>query len=197
MVQGTSVKMDRRVRKTRALLVQGLIKLMREKDIRDISVKELSDLVDINRGTFYLHYSDIYDMVKQIEDDLFVQFTEVLKKDLADPTKISSHYNMLLDVFKVLSENREITEVLIGPHGDLTFVNRMKDMVKEQLESVFQNENGDPAFEYLFAFIVSGYVGVFESWLLSEQPLSEEYIASLCTKLISPGLLELTSIHWE
>lgn len=44
-------KMDRRVRKTRALLTQGLIRLMKEKDIKDISVKELSDLVDINRGT--------------------------------------------------------------------------------------------------------------------------------------------------
>ena len=188
-------KVDRRVRKTKAQLVQGLIRLMREKDIKDISVKELSDLVDINRGTFYLHYSDIYDMVKQIEDDLFIQFTAVLKKDLADPQKLSSHYEMLLDVFKVLDSNRELTQVLIGPHGDLTFVNRMKDMVKEQLRSLFPKELNEPSFEYLYAFIVSGYVGVFETWLRSTSPLSEEYIATLCTKLISPGLLELTSIE--
>ena len=68
-------KIDRRVRKTRALLTQGLIRLMKEKDIKDISVKELSDLVDINRGTFYLHYSDVYDMVAKIEDNLFEQFS--------------------------------------------------------------------------------------------------------------------------
>lgn len=191
----TEEKVDRRVRKTKAQLVQGLIKLMRDKDIKDISVKELSDLVDINRGTFYLHYSDIYDMVNQLEDDLFAQFTTVLKKDLVDPKKISSHYDMLLDVFKMLDSNRELTQVLIGPHGDLTFVNRMKRMVKTQLEDLFQNELNEPGFEYLFAFIVSGYVGVFETWLSSDSPLSEEYIASLCTKLISPGLLELTSIE--
>ena len=53
-------KMDRRVRRTRNLLLQGLIRLMNEKDIKDISVRELSDLADINRGTFYLHYTDIY-----------------------------------------------------------------------------------------------------------------------------------------
>lgn len=183
-------KIDRRVRKTKAQLMQGLIQLMREKDIKDISVKELSDLVDINRGTFYLHYSDIYDMVNQIEDDLFTQFTSILRKDLAeDPTKLSSHHAMLLDIFQVLDSNREITRVLIGPHGDLTFVNRLKDMVKSQLESVFQSERNEPGFEYLFAFIVSGYVGVFETWLMAPEPLSPEYLSSLCVKLISPGLL--------
>ena len=56
-------KMDRRVRKTRALLLQGLVKMMENHDIQDISVKELTELVDINRGTFYLHYDDIYDML--------------------------------------------------------------------------------------------------------------------------------------
>ena len=60
-------KMDRRVRRTKALLLQGLIQLMEEKDIKDISVKELSDLADINRGTFYLHYSDVYNMLGKIE----------------------------------------------------------------------------------------------------------------------------------
>ena len=47
----TGTRPDRRVRKTKALLQQGLIRLMREKDVKDISVKELSDLADINRGT--------------------------------------------------------------------------------------------------------------------------------------------------
>ena len=51
-------KMDRRVRKTRALLLQGLVKMLETHDIQDISVKELTELVDINRGTFYLHYDE-------------------------------------------------------------------------------------------------------------------------------------------
>ena len=51
---------DRRVRKTKKLLLDGLTQLMQTKDVSEISVKELSDLVDINRGTFYLHYRDIF-----------------------------------------------------------------------------------------------------------------------------------------
>ena len=73
---------DRRVRKTKALLLKGLMQLMETKDIRDISVKELSDLVDINRSTFYLHYSDIYDMLAQIENELFIEFNDILDRTI-------------------------------------------------------------------------------------------------------------------
>ena len=71
-------KTDRRIRRTKAILSRSLIQLMEEKEIRDISVKELTDLADINRGTFYLHYNDIYDLLAQMEDELFVEFNEIL-----------------------------------------------------------------------------------------------------------------------
>ena len=49
-------KTDRRVLRTRKMLLEGLTDLLKEKDIKDISVKELADYADINRCTFYLHY---------------------------------------------------------------------------------------------------------------------------------------------
>ena len=60
-------KMDRRVRKTRAQLRAGLARLMQQKNIKEITVKELVDEIDINRSTFYLHYTDIYQMLQSIE----------------------------------------------------------------------------------------------------------------------------------
>ena len=49
-------KTDRRVRKTKTQLRNGLAMLMKEKSVGEITVKELVDQVDINRSTFYLHY---------------------------------------------------------------------------------------------------------------------------------------------
>lgn len=57
--------MDRRVRKTRESLITALITLLEKKNINEISVRELSELADINLGTFYLHYKDPYDMLKK------------------------------------------------------------------------------------------------------------------------------------
>ena len=74
-------KTDRRVRKTKTRLLNCLTELMKEKEVKDISVKELSDLADINRGTFYLHYRDVYDMLNKVEDELFSEFNEILDRD--------------------------------------------------------------------------------------------------------------------
>ena len=62
---------DRRVRRTKAQLRQALTELLREKDLRSITVRELTERADVNRGTFYAHYKDIYDMLEQCEAQLF------------------------------------------------------------------------------------------------------------------------------
>ena len=69
---------DRRIRKTQTALKDGLIELMLEKNINDISVKELTDKVDLNRGTFYLHYKDIFDLLENIEEELLDEFNKIL-----------------------------------------------------------------------------------------------------------------------
>lgn len=183
-------KMDRRVRRTKALLLQGLIQLMEEKDIKDISVKELSDLADINRGTFYLHYSDVYDMLGKIEEDLFQEFNNILERDLvvAGSSPVIPR-PVLLDLFIFLDHNRALARVLIGPHGDLAFLNRLKELVKEKLRIMMDNaERSAEHFEYFYSFMVSGCTGVIECWLNQESPISPEGIAAYCSALLLGGL---------
>ncbi|NCB70791.1 MAG: TetR/AcrR family transcriptional regulator, partial [Clostridia bacterium] len=47
-------KVDRRIRKTRDTLKRTLAELVREKDLRDITVRDITEKADLNRGTFYL-----------------------------------------------------------------------------------------------------------------------------------------------
>ena len=61
---------DRRVRKTKKQLRGALTSLLLEKDISRVTVRDVADLADVNRGTFYAHYSDVYDLLHQLEDDL-------------------------------------------------------------------------------------------------------------------------------
>ena len=75
-------KVDRRVRKTKMQLRQGLARLMQKKSIKEITVKELVDEVDINRSTFYLHYTDIYQMLEKIEEEAMVDIRERLPHGL-------------------------------------------------------------------------------------------------------------------
>ena len=69
---------DRRVRKTKAQLRAGLASLMKEKNVNDITVKELVEAVDINRSTFYLHYTDIRNMLESVEHEMLEEIENLI-----------------------------------------------------------------------------------------------------------------------
>ena len=98
-------KTDRRVRRTKTRLTEGLLHLLMQKDIKDISVRELAEYADINRCTFYLHYKDIYDMIEKIEEELFQEFNEIL--DAADLSEDSLNPDPVLhNIFDCLYQNQ-------------------------------------------------------------------------------------------
>lgn len=176
-------KMDCRVRKTRALLLQGLVKMMENHDIQDISVKELTELVDINRGTFYLHYDDIYDMLHKVEDEMFREFNEIMEQEpLGTPTLSSD--GLLLEFFRFLDRHRDLARVMTGPHGDLTFVNRLKDQIKKRTLRFLESAQSDANYEYLCSFIITGCVGVVETWLKEATPQSPEEMAEILGNML-------------
>lgn len=60
-------KTDRRVKYTKTALREALVTLMQDRHISQITVKALCDLADVNRSTFYAHYTDPYDLLGQVE----------------------------------------------------------------------------------------------------------------------------------
>ena len=108
-------KVDRRVIKTRRQLKKGLAALMKEKSVNQITVKELVEEVDINRSTFYLHFKDIQDLLREIEENMEAQ----IKRAIEEHPIVSGNENafyFIEDMFRVLDEEREISKALIGPN---------------------------------------------------------------------------------
>ena len=105
-------KEDRRVRRTKKLLTQALTQLLQQKQVNEITVKELTDLADMNRGTFYLYYKDIFDMLEKIEDELFENLNGII--DLPENTEVSEQARPLLrDLFTFIEDNQEMCRVPI------------------------------------------------------------------------------------
>ena len=114
-------KTDRRVRKTKTQLRNGLAMLMKEKSVGEITVKELVDQVDINRSTFYLHYPDISGLLYEIENDLAEEMERAIREHPIEKREDNGFY-FLQDIFQVLDNNREIVSALVGPYGDIRFI---------------------------------------------------------------------------
>ena len=67
-----------RVRMTKQLLRRAFTQLLLEKPIQNITVRELCEKAQVNRGTFYLHYKDIYDLMESIETQMTQELGDVL-----------------------------------------------------------------------------------------------------------------------
>lgn len=61
-------KEDRRVKKTEKALAEALSKLLVDKKIQNITIRELTETADLHRSTFYTHYTDIYDLYEKLEN---------------------------------------------------------------------------------------------------------------------------------
>ena len=87
MIGGVHMKIDKRVRYTKMFLKEALIKLLNEKPISRITIKELCEEAEINRATFYSHYQDQYDLLDQLEQEMFdkpLLYIESLKEDASE-----------------------------------------------------------------------------------------------------------------
>lgn len=172
-------KKDRRIRKTRAQLQNGLAKLMKTKSINEITVKELVDEVDINRSTFYLHYTDIYNLLEDIENRLMDEILRVIDshKNVTDGGLLS----IFTDIFTIIDANRDICSALIGEKGDMAFVQRMEDIIASHGVHDLMNKFMLPErpIHYMISFSMSGCIGMLKEWLSTENSEPPEYMANV------------------
>jgi AcrR family transcriptional regulator len=95
---------DRRIKYTKMVLRESLIGLLELKPIERITIKEICEEADINRATFYSHYADQYDLLKQIEEDLYTNISSSLSQlsqDPANPNTLKQAEN----IFDYLRDN--------------------------------------------------------------------------------------------
>lgn len=179
-------KVDRRVIKTRRQLKKGLAVLMKEKSVNQITVKELVEEVDINRSTFYLHFKDIQDLLREIKENMEAQ----IKRAIEEHPIVSGNENafyFIEDMFRVLDEEREISKALIGPNGDMGFIHRIERIIKENsrgtLEKMFPGKKED--LKYFYAFCLSGCLGLVKVWLNEGEEKSPEEMAQMTFNMIA------------
>ena len=191
--EGFEKKEDRRIRRTKKLLTQALTQLMQQKQISEITVKELTDLADINRGTFYLYYKDIFDMLEKIEDSMFEALDNIAAMHETDAA-MQKTKPILLDVFRFIEENQEIVRVLLSPNGDVAFLHRLYEVIREKCLHAFpavRESMDEQAFNYRFSFVVYGAAGLIRAWVSRDCKESVEEMAALADELIRQGSLEL------
>lgn len=184
---------DRRVRRTKASLRQALTELLGEKDVRAITVRELTDRADVNRGTFYAHYRDIYDMLEQNENELFHVLEDLLSE--CSPQQLRDDLSPVLErIFQFVEQNRDLLPILLeGPAVDRVF-RRLYGVIYDKCLGEWAGiypMDGGAGLDLSLEFIIAGTVGLVRAWAQNgfQAPCGE--MAALTGKLIQQGLRAL------
>lgn len=198
------VSIDRRTIRTKKMIRSALAELIDEKGFNNISVTDLTQRADINRGTFYLHYVDKYDLLEKIENEIIQEIEEETKHlDSVNMMNIDASNEPLpfmVKLFEYFRKNSVIIKSILGPKGDPTFERKIKRFIEINLfeKQKSRNFNIDEAViseEYFIQYILSADLGVIQYWLEKNMKESPDEMALILARMSLLGPLRAVGIR--
>ena len=152
---------DRRARRTRRLLKESLLELMEQKHFSEISVRDVTDNADMNRTTFYLHYTDTTQLLQSMEEDLLAEALRPVFEPILD----------------FVVEHREVCTILFENNEVSQFAEHLQQLIHrngtEVIRAWFQPMD-DQQLSYLLRFITYGLIGLIREWFQKNMDLPKE-----------------------
>ncbi|MBY2479007.1 TetR/AcrR family transcriptional regulator [Clostridioides difficile] len=195
---------DRRKIRTKKMIRSALAELIDEKGFNNISVTDLTQRADINRGTFYLHYVDKYDLLEKIENEIIQEIEEETKHldsvNMMNLDTSNEPLPFMVKLFEYFKENSVIIKSILGPKGDPTFERKIKRFIGSNLfeKQKIKNFNIDEAViseEYFIQYILSADLGVIQHWLEKNMKESPEEMALILARMSLFGPLRAVGIR--
>ena len=167
---------------TKHLLTESLKRLMTQKPLNKISIREITEGCGVNRQTFYYHFEDIYDQVRWM-------FRQEAVKLLDQQEGILVWQDGLLQLFRYLEENRDIClcamHSLSHEHLRRFFQADIYDIIHRVIDQLTEDLHTDEVGkDILTHFYVSALAGTVESWLLGELPYTPETLVAAADRII-------------
>ena len=185
---------DRRVLRTKKNIRQTFLQLLSEKSLTQLTVKELSEQADINRKTFYMYYSNIEEILSELEDELVQKLVLVFEKELFERETFDS-YSFFENLNLAIQEDIELYRTL--NHADL--LPHLILRAKNALIDVFFRKYNIPADSdseryILYAeYAASGILSMYTKWFSNDFHMSLEELTKTAAEITLYGFQQLIS----
>lgn len=166
--------MDRRIQKTRQLIMSTFIELLNEKKFDKITINDIAKQANVNRGTVYLHFVDKYDLL----DKCIESYANKLMRYCEEQEVKSADSNVLLTTFEYLRDNFTQYKILMTNEGIGYFRKALYSMIASKVSTIVvtNSDTEDFSKEITVHFLTSAFVGVVEWWLVNSMPCSIEQV---------------------
>ncbi|MBO3080014.1 TetR/AcrR family transcriptional regulator [Mammaliicoccus sciuri] len=191
---------DRRVRKSKRAIKQAFIQLLTENNLDHITIQEISDLADVNRGTFYLNYEDKYALLDEMENEQIEEikgYVDIRKMDLS--TKTSDRFieefanKVIKNVITHIEQNMEFYQVILNLERKSKIEEQLADIVRSNIKHLIGNKYnvfGIPENYYL-SYVVGSMMSMIKYWVSDENRVSVEELVNYVSTIASTGPLSI------
>ena len=167
-------KNDHRSKYTQMIVKEALLKLLAEKPLNKIAVSELCLFAEVNRGTFYNHFYDVFDVYESIENDLYNEVKAKLENIKSDDLNKPFFKEIMLLIYK----NADLVRLIINDRNNSDILKRIIGFVRNKfIEEWSKAFKGHTVlfFDKVFSYVTNGSIGIISDWVYSEmrEPLDE------------------------
>jgi len=172
---------NQRVRLTKKLLKDSLVRLLQQSSIHRISVREICDGAGINRTTFYKYYGSQYDLLGDMENDVLLEIEGYLASCGQQPADAAQ----LTQIIRYVEANMDICKTLLSNNIDPDFPEKIINLPRiRELVALSIDESGQNELDYVTRFLVDGCFGFIKMWVSKENREPAEYIAGLLNQMV-------------
>lgn len=173
--------------RSRRLINQAFLELLREKPFEKITVTDIVRRADINRSTFYAHYPDVRGLVEALMDQAVNQSVSLVA-NLSFEELFLDPIPFLSGMLEIGLENRELYRLIGSSDFALKQVEKLKNILLEKAISTVDIPEGirqSNAFKIQINFFIGGILNTYQQWLQGNLTCSVEEIMEQIANLIT------------
>ena len=181
-------KTDLRIIKTKKILFDTLLKLMKKKNFEKIKISDICEEALINRSTFYAHFEDKYELLMALFEEQKVSLLEKLEDN--ENTNFSKEYLMeLLNILiNHIDENREIYSAILSNNRNGILIDFLIDVIERDVSDRLKDnndiKNSNLPLDIIVKFYAGGLINIGMAWLTSKEKYNKEQLLSYINILI-------------
>ncbi|MBP5179720.1 MAG: TetR/AcrR family transcriptional regulator [Clostridiales bacterium] len=168
-------KTDRRTEKTRRALRDALADFLATKELRKITVQEIADKADVNRGTFYKHYLDVYDLYDQMENEVLIELGQIILGE--DEPGGKAALRRLIDY---IDDNRSVFKMIFSPYNTGCLRDKFNKIVIGLYQQVRSEKHNldikNKELEYMSHYHSCGCIAIIEKWVNANYVETKDFI---------------------
>lgn len=182
-------KTDKPVIKTKHAIYKAFVELLNEKDINQITITDVAKRANINRKTFYNYYSDINDVMEEIENLVVSAFIKNI-----GTVEFTNMADFLTEIFikftETVNHDLEFYGLLFKTNNRSFLIVKIVDILKKYVQQRIEETEilDQKRFKVAVDLCIPGIISVYMNWFTNSYDYSIEELSSLLTDFILNGI---------